>query len=73
MGECELIAFISTIACILSKCCSTEELTLLAAIFTQLGDSLATILTKRELSDQSSNVKTITDSEVSSEHKDYKE
>ncbi|HHU70988.1 MAG TPA: hypothetical protein GXZ21_03010 [Clostridiales bacterium] len=49
MDECELVIFISTVACSLAKCCSAEELTILSAIFTQLGDSLATILTKREL------------------------
>lgn len=49
MDECELIVFVSTIACTLSKCCSNDDLALLSAVFTQLGDSLATILTKREL------------------------
>lgn len=49
MDECELIVFVSAVACSLSKCLSTDELTLLSAVFTQLGDSLATILTRREL------------------------
>lgn len=49
MDECELIALVSTIACTLSKCCSTDDLTILSAVFTLLGDSLAAILTKREL------------------------
>lgn len=52
MDECELVVLVSSIACTLSKCCSTDELTLLSAVFTQLGDSLATILTKRELCEQ---------------------
>ncbi|TAH70375.1 MAG: hypothetical protein EWM47_05435 [Anaerolineaceae bacterium] len=49
MDECELIIFISTVACSLSKCCSTDDLNLLSTVFSQLGDSLATILAKRQL------------------------
>ena len=49
MDECELVMFISTVACSLAKCCSTDDLTILSAVFSQLGDTLATILTKREL------------------------
>lgn len=49
MDECELIMLISTVACTLSKCCSTDELNILSVAFTQLGDSLATILAKRQL------------------------
>ncbi|NLO10226.1 MAG: hypothetical protein GX129_10230 [Clostridiales bacterium] len=52
MDECELVVFVSSIACSLSKCCSTDDLAILSAVFTQLGDSLATILTKRELCDK---------------------
>ncbi|MBB2184139.1 LysM peptidoglycan-binding domain-containing protein [Lachnospiraceae bacterium MD1] len=56
MSECELVAFISTAACALAKCCSTEELTILSAAFVQLGDTLATILTVRELSDNNPDI-----------------
>lgn len=49
MDECELIMLVSTVACTLSKCCSTDELNILSVVFTQLGDSLATILAKRQL------------------------
>lgn len=59
MGECELIVFISTVACALSKCCSTDELTILSVAFTQLGDTLATILTKRQLCDNDTNDKIV--------------
>jgi dolichol kinase len=55
MDECELIVFISSVACAISKCCSTDEITILSVVFTQLGDTLSTILTKRELSDKSTN------------------
>lgn len=56
MDECELIIFISTIACTLSKCYTDDELSMLAAIFTQLGDSLSTILTKRNLCDKNTDM-----------------
>lgn len=54
MDECQLTIFASTLACTLAKCLTTEELTLLSATLVQLGDSLATILTKRELCEESS-------------------
>ena len=43
MGSCEFVTFISTLACSISKDKSQSELELLAALFTQLGDTLATI------------------------------
>ncbi len=49
MDECELVTLVSAIACTMSKCLSDDDLTLLAAVFSQLGDTLATIITKREL------------------------
>lgn len=52
MDECGLIVFISTLACSISKCYTTDDISLLAAIFTQLGDTLATIVTKRELNEK---------------------
>lgn len=48
MSPCELVTFVTAIACNMSKVCSTEELTLLAAVFTQLGDTIATILVQEE-------------------------
>lgn len=55
MDECELIAFISASACAISKCCSNDEISILSAVFTQLGDTLATILAKRDLNNNPSN------------------
>lgn len=49
MEDCELIFLISTIACSIIKCCPEDEVTILAAAFTQLGDSLATYLTQKAL------------------------
>ncbi len=58
MDECELITLISLVSCSISKCCSTDEISLLAVVFTQLGDTLATILTKRELNEKCTNTDT---------------
>lgn len=44
MTSCELVTFVSAAACALSKSCDDDELSVMAAVFTQLGDSLATIL-----------------------------
>ena len=44
MNSCELVTTISAIAIALSKQCSTDELSILGAAFTQLGDTLTTIV-----------------------------
>lgn len=49
MDECELVTLVSAIACAISKGCSDDELALLSAVFSQLGDTLATIISRREL------------------------
>lgn len=66
MDECELIVLISTVACAISKCCSTDEVKLLSVIFTQLGDTLATVLTKRELCEKDTNNNEVIDSNSNS-------
>jgi hypothetical protein len=48
MEDCELIFLISTVACSIIKCCPEEEVPILAAAFTQLGDTLATYLVQKE-------------------------
>jgi len=48
MQSCELVASITAIACTISKCFSKEELPRIAAIFTQLGDTLGTIIAQEE-------------------------
>lgn len=45
----ELAIFVSGLAVAISKGKSNEELTVLSAVFTQLGDTLATIVAQREL------------------------
>ncbi len=48
MQSCELVAYITAVACTISKCCSKEELPIIAAFFTQLGDTLQTIIANEE-------------------------
>lgn len=56
MDSCELITLITAIACALTKCCSEDELSILAVSFTQLGDTLGTYLTKEELNEKKQNI-----------------
>lgn len=48
MNSCELVAFISTLACTISKCCSDEEIAVIIASLTQLRATLETILVQNE-------------------------
>lgn len=48
MDECELVIFVSTIACAISKNCCDDDLSVLASVFNQLGDTISTILARRE-------------------------
>ena len=48
MKSCELVTFISAVSCVIAKTFTQEEIALLAAVFVQLGDSLATILANSE-------------------------
>lgn len=50
MQPCEFVAYITTVACAISKCCSNDEIEILAAAFSQLGDTLATILVQKQFS-----------------------
>lgn len=43
MNPCAFVNFISLLACDIAKDKSQEELTILSAFFTQLGDTLATL------------------------------
>lgn len=48
MQSCELAVSITAIACTIANCCPKEELPILAATFTQLGDTLGTIIVQEE-------------------------
>jgi hypothetical protein len=49
MDDCELITLVTAVACAISKNCSENDISILSAVFSQLGDTLATVLTNREL------------------------
>ena len=49
MNSCELTASITAVANALSCKLNNEELTLLASVLVQLGDTLVTIVTQRSI------------------------
>lgn len=49
MDPCELIASITALAAVLAKGRTADEITQLAVVFTQLGDTLATIAFQKGL------------------------
>ena len=49
MHPCQLTAAITAVANTFGNRLTTQELTLLAAVFTQLGDTLATISLQRSI------------------------
>ncbi|ROR30589.1 hypothetical protein EDD66_102242 [Mobilisporobacter senegalensis] len=52
MNDCELISYITAIACTIIKCIpDDDDIALMAAGFTQLGDTLATYLTQKSIKD----------------------
>ncbi len=54
MQSCELVTYITAIACALSRCCSDDELAVLSSAFNQLGDTLATISAQNQLTGKNS-------------------
>ena len=51
MKNCEFITFISILACNIARNKTPEEIGVLSAVFTQLGDTLATFLALDALDD----------------------
>ncbi|MDD4689639.1 MAG: hypothetical protein PHE51_07850 [Eubacteriales bacterium] len=49
MKPCELVTLVTALSCVIAKNFSSEDAALLAAAFTQLGDSITTILVAEEL------------------------
>lgn len=58
MSPEELVALVTGIAIAISKDQTVDEINLLAVILSQLGDTLATIATKREICENKENNKT---------------
>ena len=52
MLSCELVSYITALACAISKCCSNDEIAVLSSAFNQLGDTLATIAAQNQLCDK---------------------
>jgi hypothetical protein len=48
MQSCELVMFVSSVACCIAQDRSSDEIALLASIFTLLGDSLAAIAAQQD-------------------------
>ena len=65
MNSCELVTLVSFLSCLISNSYDNEELAVLAAVFTQLGDSLATILANKDL------LHTISENTYKSDYSNY--
>ncbi len=48
MNSCELVAYVSSLACMISKCSSREEMEVLSAVLIQLGETLHLMLVHEE-------------------------
>ncbi len=51
MNSCELVNLVSMLSCLIVQNYTEDQIAVLAAVFTQLGDSLATILANEALLD----------------------
>lgn len=49
VNPCDLTAIVTAIACTIFKCSPKEELPVIAAIFSQLGDTLDTMIAQDQL------------------------
>ena len=49
MSPCELVSFVTAVACAIANTCDDDEIELLGVVFTQLGDTLLTIDVKQGL------------------------
>lgn len=57
MNACELTASVTALANAIACKLDNDELTLLASVLVQLGDTLVTIATRRSLCDDTSHIK----------------
>jgi hypothetical protein len=48
MNSCEFVSLITAVACTIAKCVPEEEIPIIAAVFGQIGATLATITVKEE-------------------------
>lgn len=52
MQSCELVTYITALACSLSKCYSNDEIAVLSSALNQLGDTLATIAAQNQINNK---------------------
>ena len=50
MNSCELVMAISALACCIAEGKSSDQIAFISSVFSQLGDTLATIAAQRDLS-----------------------
>ncbi|MCI8982159.1 MAG: hypothetical protein HFG78_07095 [Hungatella sp.] len=50
MDSCELVMAISALACCIAEGKSSDQIAFISSVFSQLGDTLATIAAQRDLS-----------------------
>ena len=55
MNDCDLILTITAIACGIINCCSDDDITIMSVAFSQLGDTLETYLTQKQLHEDKQN------------------
>lgn len=55
MNPCELTASVTALANVIACKLDDDELAVMAAVFTQLGDTLATIAVQRQLCEKAAN------------------
>lgn len=48
MNSCELAAYVSSLACMVAKCSSREEMEILSAVLISLGETLHMMLVHEE-------------------------
>lgn len=70
MSDCSLITAVTGLACAIINNCSDDEIGLLSAVFSQLGDTLATYLTHKELCDSRKTSKSNKESNSDDKKKD---
>lgn len=49
MNSCEMVAYVSSIACAIAKCSSREEMEIMSAVLIQLGETLHMMLVHDEV------------------------
>ena len=52
MNSCELVNLISLLSCLIVENYTDSQIAVLASIFTQLGDTLTTVLANNELQEK---------------------